>query len=591
MQHISRLRSNKVFYVLAACCLVAFVAVQAHAQTWNTVWSQTFNGAAGSFPSTNDWNYNNGNPGVNGEWENYCPPWSNTAPCSTSNPNIYEDGNGNLVIRAINNGGTWTSGRMDTSGHHDIQYGRFEATMILPNGPGLWPAWWMLGSNIGSVGWPTCGEIDIMENIPAMGQYTIQSSTHGGNGWNTGNQTGLSSGDWNWHTYGVNWWPGNVDFYVDNYQTPFVSITPSSTGGTWEFNNGPFFMLLNLAVGGNWPGAPNSSTPNPAYMLVNKINVLQYGSSGATEGPYGGNAATIAGTVMAENYDTGGQGIGYNVTSTNGTDNAYRSDGVDLETASSPATGNDLGWTAAGQWFRYTVNVATAGTYTVNFLVSDGSGAAVADAFHLSNSSGTNLSGSVSVPNTGGWQNWTTVTATVTLPAGVQTLTLNQDAGGWNVDSMAFALNSSSGGGVNLSGIHVLHASYSTGYVVDDLAASTASGNPVDLYTANGTAAQNWNFSNSGVVPVGDYNLAVLGANCMDVAGSGTANGTKVDIAPCNGQPNQSWNAVPSGSGYTLQPANAPGQCLDSPDWTTTTRTQLQIWQCNGGTNQTWLVQ
>jgi beta-glucanase (GH16 family) len=155
------------------------------------------------------------------------------------------------------------------------------------------------------------------------------------------------------------------------------------------------------------------------------------------EGPYGGTPAAIPGTVMAENYDTGGQGVGYNVTSVNGTDNAYRSDGVDLETASAPATGNDLGWTAAGQWFRYTVNVSTAGTYKVTILVAAES--AIADAFHIANSAGTNLTGSVAVPDTGAWQTWTTVTATLTLPAGVQTLTLDQDAGGWNIDSMAFA--------------------------------------------------------------------------------------------------------------------------------------------------------
>jgi endo-1,4-beta-xylanase len=164
------------------------------------------------------------------------------------------------------------------------------------------------------------------------------------------------------------------------------------------------------------------------------------GGGGGTEGPYGGTPASIPGTVMAENYDTGGQGVGYNVTSTNGTDNAYRSDGVDLETATSPATGNDLGWTASGQWFKYTVNVATAGTYSVTFLVAGNPGAS--DAFHLSNSSGTNLTGSVAVPSTGGWQTWTTVTASVTLPAGKQTLTLNEDAGGWNIDSMAFSSGS-----------------------------------------------------------------------------------------------------------------------------------------------------
>jgi hypothetical protein len=167
------------------------------------------------------------------------------------------------------------------------------------------------------------------------------------------------------------------------------------------------------------------------------IDSIAFASTNS-EGPFGGTPAAIPGTVKAENYDTGGQGVAYHVTSANGTDNGYRSDGVDLETATSPATGNDLGWTAAGQWFKYTVNVATAGTYKISFLVAGD--VAVTDAFHLSNSSGTNLSGSVNVPSTGGWQDWTTVTATVTLPAGAQTLTLNEDSAGWNIDSAAFAV-------------------------------------------------------------------------------------------------------------------------------------------------------
>ena len=150
----------------------------------------------------------------------------------------------------------------------------------------------------------------------------------------------------------------------------------------------------------------------------------------------------IPGTVLAENYDTGGQGVAHNVTSVNGTDNSYRSDGVDLETTSAPGGGNDLGWTATGQWFRYTVNVATAGTYTISLQVSSPNG--VTDGFHLSNSSGTNLTGSVNIPATGGWQTWTTVTASVTLPAGEQVLVLNEDNGGWNIDSAVFSLASSS---------------------------------------------------------------------------------------------------------------------------------------------------
>ncbi len=149
------------------------------------------------------------------------------------------------------------------------------------------------------------------------------------------------------------------------------------------------------------------------------------------EAPYGGTPAGIPRTVFAENYDTGGQGVGYNVTSINGTDNGYRSDGVDLETTAAPGGGNDVGWASTGQWFHYTVNVATAGTYNVTFEVASPYG--VTDGFHIGNSVGTNLGGSVNIPDTGGWQTWSTVTASVTLLAGQQVLTVYQDNGGWNI--------------------------------------------------------------------------------------------------------------------------------------------------------------
>src|ERR1700719_3346977 len=165
----------------------------------------------------------------------------------------------------------------------------------------------------------------------------------------------------------------------------------------------------------------------------------------AAEGPYGGTPAPVPGTVQAENYDTGGQGVAYNVTSINGSGNSYRSDGVDLEATTDTGGGYNLGWTAAGQWFRYTVNVASAGTYTVTFRVA--AIAAVTDAFHVANSSGTHLSGPFNVPATGAWQTWTNVTATITLPAGQQTLTINQDNAGWNLNYTTFAATGGPFGG------------------------------------------------------------------------------------------------------------------------------------------------
>ena len=180
--------------------------------------------------------------------------------------------------------------------------------------------------------------------------------------------------------------------------------------------------------------------PNDAgYQAIANAVSLALFSSSTSETPYSGIPAAIPGTVQAENYDTGGQGTGYSVNSSNGTANNYRSDGVDLEATADAGGGYDIGWTSAGQWFRYTVNAASAGVYTVSFRVAAPN--AVTNAFHLSDASGTNLSGSISVPVTGGWQTWTTVTASITLPAGRQVLTLNQDNAGWNINYANFTLS------------------------------------------------------------------------------------------------------------------------------------------------------
>ena len=147
---------RRVQLLIAAIVLSA--ALPARAQTWNLIWSDEFNGAAGTFPDTTKWNYDvgNNNGWGNGESEFYCVAGSNTAPCSAANPNVFMNGSGSLVIRARRDAaGTWTSTRMLTSGKFSIQYGRIEARMRLVAANGLWPAFWMLGSNIGTVGWPT----------------------------------------------------------------------------------------------------------------------------------------------------------------------------------------------------------------------------------------------------------------------------------------------------------------------------------------------------------------------------------------------------------------------------------------------------
>ena len=131
--------------------------------------------------------------------------------------------------------------------------------------------------------------------------------------------------------------------------------------------------------------------------------------------------------MQAANYDTGGQGVAYNVTSVNGSANSYRSDGVDLEVCADTGCGYDIGWTAAGQWFKYTVDVATAGTYALSLRLA--APTAVTDALHISNAAGTNLTGSVTAPATGGYQNWTTVTVWAAVADPTASLPNDSDVG------------------------------------------------------------------------------------------------------------------------------------------------------------------
>jgi hypothetical protein len=381
-----------------------------------------------------------------------------------------------------------------------------------------------------------------------------------------------------------------------SYTVSFLVASPAAVTGAFHLSNASGTSLsgeVNVPATGGYqawttvtatvtlPAGKQTLTLNQDSAGWN-IDSMAFATVSVPEGPYGGTPAAIPGTVMAENYDTGGQGVGYNVTSTNGSNNGYRNDGVDLELASSPATGNDLGWAAAAQWFRYTVNVATAGTYTVSFLVA--APAAVTDGFHLSNSSATSLSGNINIPATGGYQTWTTVTATVTLPAGTQTLTLNQDAGGWNIDSMAFALLSSGG---FTTGVAYNIVNENSGSCVSATNSDTANGTTVEQYACSGGAnstetSQEWVFTNgtaSGYYEVTNVNAP---AEAWNVTGNGTANGSLIQLWTYAGNPNEEWEPVSLGNGYYKFVGQGSGLCLDTPAASTANSVQLQIYTCNG---------
>ena len=170
----------------------------------------------------------------------------------------------------------YTSARLNTQGHFAQRYGRFEARMKLPLGKGLWPAFWLLGGDVAATGWPRCGEIDVMENVgePA----TIYSTLHGP-GYSGGHAVSahraLAEGEAvnsGFHVYAVEWSPGRIRFFVDDALV--VERTPADlpAGAAWVYDH-PFFILLNLAVGGDWPGNPDATTTFPQQMLVDYVRV------------------------------------------------------------------------------------------------------------------------------------------------------------------------------------------------------------------------------------------------------------------------------------------------------------------------------
>ncbi len=192
---------------------------------------------------------------------------------------------GNLVITATTAAAhtcwygqcQYTSARLQTKGLFQQAYGRFEARIKVPAGQGLWPAFWMLGDDIDMVGWPQCGEIDIMENI-GKEPGTVHGSLHGP-GYSGGNPLtasfvlpgGANFAD-DFHVFAIEWEPNVVRFYVDTtlYETRTSADVPA--GDTWVFDH-PFFVLLNVAVGGGWPGDPDGTTVFPQTMLVDYVRV------------------------------------------------------------------------------------------------------------------------------------------------------------------------------------------------------------------------------------------------------------------------------------------------------------------------------
>jgi beta-glucanase (GH16 family) len=242
---------------------------------WTLTWSDEFNGADGTAVDPTKWKHDVGGTGWgNNELEYY----------TDGTQNAVQKG-GYLVVTATTDGASqyhcsygtckYTSARLLTQGLFTQQYGRFEARAQMPTGKGLWPAIWALGDNISTVSWPACGEIDFMETI-GTDIMTNHGSLHMPNNYGPSGTyklpNGASYAD-DFHVFAFEWEPAAIRFYVDDnlYETQ-TSKVPG--GDTWEFDH-PFFLLVNVAVGGQWPGSPDSTTTFPQTLKVDWIRVYQ----------------------------------------------------------------------------------------------------------------------------------------------------------------------------------------------------------------------------------------------------------------------------------------------------------------------------
>jgi beta-glucanase (GH16 family) len=247
------------------------------ASGWTLAWSDEFDGLAGALVDSTRWVAEVGGHGWgNHELEFY----------TDRSQNASLSGDGLLVIRALREhyegqgaAREYTSARLKTQGRFEQTYGRFEARLEIPRGQGLWPAFWMLGADINTAGWPRCGEIDIMENI-GREPATVHGSMHGP-GYSGGDSLSagfaLPGGEAladGFHVFAVEWEPAIVRFSIDG--SLYETRTPADLkpGQVWVFDH-RFFMLLNVAVGGDWPGSPDASTVFPQTMLVDYVRVYR----------------------------------------------------------------------------------------------------------------------------------------------------------------------------------------------------------------------------------------------------------------------------------------------------------------------------
>jgi len=431
MSETKTIRRGVAGLTLAATVLAVAAGTPAKAvpSGYTLSWSDEFSGAVNSQPNSATWNFDTGIGPNNDGWGNW---EQQTYTNDVTHCHVISDTGGSdgkvLQIEATNDSNWATYGfhsaRINTIGKQLPTYGYIECRAKCPTGQGIWPAFWMLGNNFPTVGWPNCGEMDIME-IFGQNDGTNMGSFHMGTpsariDWSASyTLPGGAQFNQGYHTFGLLWTSSGVTNYVDGVQYE----THSSSSPGWVFNH-PFYFIINLAVGGIPPGnVVQGRTTFPQFLDIDYVRVYQPGSGG---------------------------------------------------------------------------------------------------------------------------------------------------------------------GGTLTAGSHTLTPQNATGSRLDDNASGTTNGNKIQIWTANGSAAQTWAFATANVVPAGNWNLGVLGPYCLDANGGGSGVATR--LWACNGSSSQSWNATKnSNSTYTFKSA-ASGNCLDVTGAGTANGTVVESYTCNSTNAQQWGV-
>lgn len=605
---ISKLIRKTTTFVVSAAMVFSTITfampektVKASPTTGSTlVWSDEFNGNS---IDTSKWGFEIGT-GSNGWGNNEQQYYTNRS------DNAYV-ADGALHIRAKKEsygGKNYTSARLNTNGKFTFKYGYVEARLALPSNQGIWPAFWMLGANIGSVGWPSCGEIDIMEAINA------ENKTYGTCHWNANGHAeyGKPTGNFDitqYHTYGLQWDNECIRFFVDGNKFYEMSIA-NNVGDTEEFHR-PFYLLLNVAVGGNWPGFSINDSAFPQEMKVDYVRVYQdnpsynssssnnvdksNGSSAGSSGNTGntGNTGNSGNNGSSSNTPASGMGMNY---AGDSSATAYVNDSkwTDIHYSVNGGGQQNVRMTQSGNKATYTVNGLKSGDTVKYWFTYCNTSGYVKDTASYSythkgnSSSGGSSSGSSSSGSTSG-----STSGTVNTASGDVTIYQDANYGGRSTSLGVGSYNLASLIAKGFKNDDMSSLKVPFGYKVTIYQDDNFSGKSKVITSDASYIGNDWNDQLSSVkVEKARYKIINRHSGlCLDVAGANKASGTNVQQCQANGNVAQEWEVDfnSDDSTYILKSA-LTGKALDMGGWSKDNGGNAIIWDNNKTNNQRWYI-